>query len=169
MMKVSADAKVIPLPMFSIRNTNSAAEATVWAVAVDVTGYHEIYAKVVLGLTWNASDDLLTVKLQQCTSAAAAGAKDLTTVGSGATYGYDSDTPLDALTNSVVLEANTQDMDAEGGFKYLRVYAATTSNTGTDEVYGVLILYNARDKYAQREGAASAGVTMYVDTSPAVD
>jgi hypothetical protein len=168
MMEMSADCKVIPLPMFSVRNTNSAAETTVWAVCVDATGYTDIYAKVVLGLTWNGADDLLTCKLQQATSSAAAGAKDLTTCGLAATYGYNTSYPVDAVGNSVVMEARVADMDTEGGFKFVRVYAATTSNTGTDEVYGVLVLYNAREKKAQKEADASSGAVVYVTANPAV-
>lgn len=163
MMKMSHDAKVVILPMVNVRNSNSAtADATYWAVAHDASGYHDIYAKVRLGTTWNASDDLLTCKLQQCTSAAGAGAKDLTTSGSGATYNYDSDSPVDAVSNTVVLEARAADMDVANGFYFVRLYCATTSNTGEDDVEAVLILYNAREKQLQKEGAASAGVTVYV-------
>jgi hypothetical protein len=160
MMGLSADAKVVSLPSFSVRNTNSAAETVVWKIAVDARPYADIYAKVVLGLTWNASDDLTTCKLQQCTAVDGTGAKDLTT--SSATGGYDTDTPVDALGNSVVLEARVADMDMENGFYYVRVYAASTGNTGTDECHGVLILYNAREKAANKEAAAAAGEVVYL-------
>ncbi len=160
-MLMSHDAKVIVLPEADIGGTNSAAiDAVYWAPAHDVSGFNSIYAKLWVGATWNAADDVDTCKLQQCTSAAGAGAKDLTTSASGGNY--DTDYPVDAATNTVVLEAKVTDMDIENGFRYVRLYCAEGGNTGEDDVHGVLIIYNAEQKYAQREGAASAGVTVYV-------
>lgn len=165
MLKMSHDAKVEILPEVSVRNSDSAtADATYWAVAFDARGYHDIYAKVRIATAWNAADDLLTCKLQQCTAADGTGAKDLTTSGVGSTYDYDATYPIDAVTNSVVLEARTEQMDMANGYYYVRVYCATTSNTGTDEVGAVLVLYNARDKYAEREAAAVEGEIVYVTT-----
>jgi len=157
---LSHDAKVVLLPTADIGGTNSATQdATYWGAWHSVAGYSKIYAKVMIG-TWNATDDLDTCKLQQATSSAGADVKDLTTSGSG--YNYDTDAPIDAATNTVVLEARAEDLDVAGGFKYVRVYAAETGNTGTDNIDGVLILYGAVDKTAQKEGAASSGVTVYV-------
>lgn len=159
-MRLSSDAKVILLPAADIGGTDTATvDATYWAPAHDVRGFHSIYAKLRVG-TWNAADDLDTCKLQQCNTAAGGGAKDLTTSASGGNY--DTDSPVDAVTNTVVLEANTADMDLANGFYYVRLYAAETGNTGTDEVSGVIILYDARNKEEELEGAASAGVTVYV-------
>jgi hypothetical protein len=162
MLHMSHDAKVILLPDADIGGTNTAAiDATYWAPAHDVRGYHDIYAKVRLG-TWNASDDLDTCKLQQCTAADGTGAKDLTTSASGGDY--DTDYPVDAVTNTVVFDVRTSQMDIANGYYYVRLYAAEGGNTGTDNVSGVIILYNAREKQAEKEGAASAGVTVYVTT-----
>jgi hypothetical protein len=162
MLHMSHDAKVILLPDADIGGTNTAAiDATYWAPAHDVRGYHDIYAKVRLG-TWNASDDLDTCKLQQCTAADGTGAKDLTTSASGGDY--DTDYPVDAVTNTVVFDVRTSQMDIANGYYYVRLYAAEGGNTGTDNVSGVIILYNAREKGAEKEGAASAGVTVYVTT-----
>ena len=162
MLHMSHDAKVILLPDADIGATNTAAiDATYWAPAHDVRGYNDIYAKIRLG-TWNAADDLDTCKLQQCTAADGTGAKDLTTSGSG--DDYDTDSPVDAVTNTAVFDVRTSQMDIAGGFYYVRLYAAETGNSGTDNVSGVIILYNAREKGAEQEGAASAGVTVYVTT-----
>ena len=162
MLHMSHDAKVILLPDADIGGTNTAAiDATYWAPAHDVRGYHDIYAKVRLG-TWNAADDLDTCKLQQCTAADGTGAKDLTTSASGGDY--DTDYPVDAVTNTVVFDVRTSQMDIANGYYYVRLYAAEGGNTGTDNVSGVIILYNAREKQAEKEAAASSGVTVYVTT-----
>jgi hypothetical protein len=162
MLKMSSDAEVIVLPTADIGGTDTATiDATYWGAAHDVRGWKSIYAKLRVG-TWNAADDVDTLKLQQCTDATGSDAKDLTTSGSGATYDYNTAYPLDAVTNTAVLEADVADMDIAGGFYYVRLYAAETGNTGTDDVAGVIILYDARDQYAQREGAAAAGETVYI-------
>lgn len=159
-MLMSHDARVELLPTVSIRATNSAAaDAVYWAPAFDVRPYHDIYAKLKIGATWDANDNVTTCKLQQCTAADGTGAKDLTT--SSATGDYDTDTPIDATGNTVVLEARAEDMDMDNGFYYVRLYAASTDNTGQDDVLGVIVLYNARNKYAEREAAASAGAVVY--------
>lgn len=165
MLSMSHDAKVVILPQCDIGGTNTATQdATYWAPAHDARGYHDIYAKIWVGPTWNAADDLDTCKLQQCTAADGTGAKDLTTSGSGTTYDYDTDYPVDAATNTVVMEVRTSQMDMANGYYYVRAYAAETGNTGEDDIAGVLILYNAREKGAEKEGAASSGVTVYVTT-----
>lgn len=162
MLKMSHDAKVVVLPTADIGGTNSAAvDATYWAVAHDARLYHDIYAKVMLS-TWNAADDLDTCKLQQCTAADGTGAKDLTTSASGGDY--DTDAPIDAAANTVVMEVRTEQMDMANGYYYVRLYCAETGNTGTDNVSGVIILYNARDKYSEREAAAASGEVVYVTT-----
>ena len=162
MLNLVENAKVILLPDADIGGTNTAAiDATYWAPAHDVRGFHRIYAQLRLG-TWNAADDLDTVKLQQCTSAAGAGAKDLTTSGSGSAYDYDTDAPLDAVTNTITFDLPVELMDIDGGFYYVRLYAAEGGNTDTDNVSGVIALYNARDKYEERGAAAASGVTAYV-------
>lgn len=156
------NAKVILLPDADIGGTDTATiDATYWAPAHDARPYHRIYACVRLG-TWNAADDLDTVKLQQCTSAAGAGAKDLTTSGAGSTYDYDTTYVIDAVTNTVTFDVPTDLMDSANGFYYVRLYGAETGNTGTDNVSGVIILYGARDKCAERGAAAVAGETAYI-------
>jgi hypothetical protein len=158
---LSHDAEVHVLPTADIGGTNTATiDATYWGAWHDVKGYSKIYGKLMIGATWNAGDDVDTCKLQQATSSAGAGAKDLTTSGSG--YGYDSDYPVDAAGNTVVLEARAEDLDVAGGFHYVRLYAAETGDTGTDNVAGVLILYGAVHEEAEKEAAASSGAVVYV-------
>ncbi len=162
-MNLSECAKVAILPTADIGGTDTVAvDAANWGAWHDVADFERIYAKVRLG-TWNAADDLDTCKLQQATSEAGAGAKDLTTSASGGDY--DTDNPVDASGNTVVLEANADELDVDGGYHYVRVYCAETGDTGTDEVAGVLILHGARHAFGEREGAAAAGATVYVRPS----
>lgn len=159
MCRLSECAAVTPLPTVDIGGSNTAdQDATYWAAWQDMRDYEQVYAKVRLG-TWNAADDLDTCKLQQATSAAGADAKDLTTSASGGDY--DTDNPIDATGNTVVLEARKADLDVAGGFRYVRVYCAETGNTGTDNIDGVLIRHCANESYGQREAAASTGAVAY--------
>jgi hypothetical protein len=158
--RLSECAMVVVLPTVSIRNTNSAAaETTYWAAWQDMRDFEHIYAKLQVGATFNAADNVTTCKLQQATSAAGAGAKDLTTSASGGDY--DTDNPVDAAGNTVVLEARKADLDVTNGFRYVRLYAASTDNTGVDNVEGVLVLHCANEKYAQKEAAAAVGEVVY--------
>lgn len=161
--RLSECAKVAILPAADIGGTNSAAvDATNWGAWHDMKDYEQVYAKVVLG-TWNAADDLDTCKLQQANTAAGGTPKDLTTSASGGDY--DTDNPVDAAGNTVVLEARQADLDTENGYRWVRVYCAETGNSGTDNVDGVLILHCAKSQYAQREAAASTGAVVYVTPS----
>ena len=161
-MELSADAKIVPLPTADIGGTNAAAvAASTWGAWHDMAGFDRITAVVQLG-TWNSSDDLDECRLQQATSNAGAGAKDLTTDASGGDY--DTDTPVDAAGDQVIIEAKADQLDVDNGFQFVRVYAAEGGNTGTDEVFGVLILHAAREKHAEKHGAAVAGSIVYVRT-----
>ncbi len=160
MNRLSEEAKVVVLPTVDIGGTDTATmDATYWGGWQDIKGFDRIYAKVRLG-TWNAADDLDTCKLQQATTSVGGSAKDLTT--SSATGNYDTDTPIDAAGNTVVLEARAEDLDVDNAFRYVRVYCAETGNTGTDNIEGVLVLDRPNDAYAQREAAAVSGEVVYV-------
>ncbi len=142
--------------MISVRNTNV---ETAW---VSMQNYGRVMAYVEVSATWNASDTLITAKLQQATSAAGAGAKDLTTVGSGITYNYDSATPINAENEFIIFEARAEDLDVNNGFKFVRLYLATTSNTGTDNVCGMLIRYEYHYPRYGLQGTPASGSKMYV-------
>lgn len=152
----SHDAKVTNLDLADIGGTHA---ETGWVL---VSGFERIFARVEIG-TWDAGDDLDECRLEQATSAAGAGAKDLTTDASGGNY--DTDNPVDADGDFVILEANASDLDTENGFKYVRLYTAEGGNTGPDFVSGVLIVHGAQNKHPQQEGAAVTGSKVYVRPS----
>lgn len=153
---MSHDVAVDILETADIGGTNA---STSW---VSMKGFDGVYAKVILG-TWNATDDLDECRLEQATDASGTGAKDLTTDASGGNY--DTDNPIDADGNTVVLEANAEDMDVANGFTHVRLYVAEGGNTGTDNVTGLLIRHTAHNKRAQLEAAASTGAVVYVKPS----
>ena len=153
---MSHDVAVDILETADIGGTNA---STSW---VSMKGFDGVYAKVILG-TWNATDDLDECRLEQATDASGTGAKDLTTDASGGNY--DTDAPIDAAGNFVVLEAKPEDMDVANGFTHVRLYVAEGGNTGTDNVTGLLIRHTAHNKRAQLEAAASTGAVVYVKPS----
>ena len=129
---------------------------TAWA---PMAGYDRVFAYVQLG-TWNGSDDLDECRLQQATDSAGTGAKDLTTDASGGNY--DTDNPIDAAGNFVVVEARAEDFDTDGGFDHVRFYVAEGGNSGTDQAGGFMMLYNYAYPQKQLQGAAAVGAQVYV-------
>lgn len=140
-------------------NTAGSDDTVHW---VSMEDYESFLCLVELG-TWNSSDDLDTCKLEQATSSAGAGKKDLTTSASGGNY--DSDYPVDADGDQVYLECHASDLDVAGGFTHVRVYCAETGNTGTDNVSAVYIRGRARIKRDELNVAASSGSKVYVKPS----
>ena len=164
--EMSHNAKVYPLIndngvagepfLHDIGGTNA---QTAW---VKLDEFECAFAYVQLG-TWNASDDLDECRLEQATSSAGAGAKDLTTDASGGNY--DTDNPIDAAGNFVILECQKEDLDVKNGFTYVRLYVAEGGNTGVDNVGGFLMTYEANNARKQLQGAASTGEQVYVRPS----
>lgn len=163
---MSRDAVVSPL----INLTGSAGQPFLQDIGgtyattdwVSLAEYDGVFAYVQLG-TWNATDDLDECRLEQATDSSGTGAKDLTTDASGGNY--DTDAPIDAAGNFVVLEAKPEDMDVANGFTHVRLYVAEGGNTGTDNVGGFLLRYGAKNKRNELQGAASSGAQVYVTPS----
>lgn len=152
--RLSEDCKIALLETTDIGGTNA---ATGW---LSMKNFNRVMAYLEIG-TWNAGDDLDTCKLQQAINASGSSAKDLTTSGSGSNY--DTSAPVDADGNFVVIEAKAEDMDIDNGFEYVRAYVAETGNTGTDNITGFLMIYEAAYPQKEQIGAASAGAQVYVD------
>lgn len=127
--------------------------------AVDMRKWNQVVAYVELG-TWNAADDLDECRLEQGDGSTW---KDLTTDASGGNY--DTDNPIDADGNWVILEASDEDLDVANSFYLVRLYVAEGGNTGTDNVTAFICGCGAKVKQAQRNGAASTGVQVYVRPS----
>ena len=169
--RMSEDAVVYPIAAaagtagatgnINVRNTNV---QTAW---IDMAEYDRVYAFVQCDhATWNGSDGLTTLKFQQCTAKASAyaagtGTKDLTTSGAGLNYNTTNDT-LTASDSIAIVECRAEDMDVSNGFRYVRLYAASTGNTGADNLFGFAIAYNAVHRRKQLQGAYAAATQVYV-------
>ena len=126
---------------------------------LDMADFERIHALVEIG-TWDSGDDLDECRFQQASDSSGTGAKDLTSDASGGNY--DTDNPVDADGDQVVLEAKASDMDVANGFTHVRLYLAEGGNTGVDNVMAVVTQYGARNKHKERHLAASTGSMVYV-------
>lgn len=165
--QMSRDAKVFPLVALGgtvtgdpgLKDIGGTNATTAWVPAADFTRF---FAFVQIG-TWNGSDDLDECRLEQAQDADGTNPKDLTTDASGGNY--DTDAPIDAAGNFVVLEATVEDLDRDNNYTHVRLYVAEGGNTGVDSVLGLLIAYGAHIKKAQLQGAAATGEQVYVTPS----
>jgi hypothetical protein len=153
---LSHDAAISLLETADIGGTNA---ATPW---VSMETFKEVFAYVEIG-TFDAGDDLDECRLEQAQDGSGTGAKDLTTDASGGNY--DTDNPVDADGNFVILEASREDLDVENGFKYVRLKVAEGGNTGVDNVTAFLIRHGADHQVAEKNGAAVTGEKVYVRPS----
>ena len=129
---------------------------------LSMEGYARAMAYVEIG-TWDSGDDLDECRIQQASDSSGTSAKDLTSDASGGNY--DTDNPVDADGDFVVLEIRGEDMDVDNGFDYIRGYVAEGGNTGVDNVMGVLIRYGYAYPKKELQGAASTGSKVYVNPS----
>ena len=129
---------------------------------LSMKNYSRVVAYVEIG-TWDSSDDLDECRLQQATDSSGTSVKDFTTDASGGDY--DTDNPVDADGDFVIIEARAEDMDVDNGFDFVRLYVAEGGNTGADNVTGVLIRYGYAYPKKELQGAASTGSKVYVKPS----
>ena len=156
--RLSEHASIDLLDLADIGGTNAQNNGG-W---LSMKNYARVMAYVEIG-TWDSSDDLDECRLQQATDSSGTSAKDLTSDASGGNY--DTDNPVDADGNFVIIEARGEDMDVDNGFDYVRLYVAEGGNSGTDNVNGVLIRYGYAYPKKELQGAASTGSQVYVDTN----
>ena len=154
--RLSEHASIDLMDLADIGGTN-AQNNSGW---LSMQSYARAMAYVEIG-TWNAGDDLDECRFQQATDSSGTSAKDLTTDASGGNY--DTDNPVDADGDFVVLEVRGEDMDADNEFDHIRLYVAEGGNSGTDNVAGVVIRYGYAYPKKAVQGAASTGSQVYVD------
>jgi hypothetical protein len=114
--------------------------------------------------TWDSGDDLDECRLQQASDSSGTGVKDLTSDASGGNY--DTDNPIDADGDFVIIEAQSSDLDGNSAtpFTHVRQYVAEAGNSGTDNIFGALQRYEYNYAKAELKGGASTGSKVYVDT-----
>ena len=115
--------------------------------------------------TFNSSDDLNEAQLQQASSTGGANVKDLTTFG--ATGNYDTDNPVDADGDFVIIETRSEDLDVDAStpFFVVRGRVVVTGNNGTDDVHLKLTSYGSSYARKELQGDAVTGQKIYVDTN----
>ena len=155
-MRLSEHASITIIETADIGGTNATSG---W---LSMKNYARAMAYIELG-TFDSSDDLDEARFQQASDSSGTGAKDLTTDASGGNY--DTDNPVDADGNFVIIEIRAEDMDVDNGFDYIRLYVAEGGNTGTDNVTGVVIRYGYAYPKKELQGAASTGAQVYVDVN----
>ena len=157
-MRLSEHASIDLLDLADIGGTNAQNNGG-W---LSMKNFARVMAYVEIG-TWNSGDALDECRLQQATDSSGTSAKDLTTDASG--RNYDTDNPVDADGDFVILEARAEDLDTANGFDYIRLYVAEGGNSGVDNVAGAVIRYGYSYPKKEVQGAASTGSKVYVDPS----
>ena len=157
-MRLSEHASIDLLDLADIGGTNAQNNGGY----LSMKNYSRVMAYVEIG-TWDSGDDLDECRLQQATDSSGTSVKDFTTDASGGDY--DTDNPVDADGDFVIIEARAEDMDVDSGFDYVRLYVAEGGNSGTDNVAGVLIRYGYAYPKKELQGAASTGSKVYVKPS----
>lgn len=148
-MRGMEDMAFTVLETKDIGGTNSASG---WLAMQD---FEDITAIVELG-TWDSGDDLDECKFQQATDGSGTGVKDLTSDESGGNY--DTDAPVDADGDQVILGAKASEMDAANGFTHVRLFLAEAGNTGVDNVTATVIRHNSKHPQKEKQGAASVSL-----------
>ena len=117
---------------------------------------------VVLG-SWNSTDDLDECRIQQAVNTSGGSVKDLTTDASRGDY--DTDNPVDADGDFVIIEIRSEDLDVDATtpFDVIRGYVAEAGNTGTDNAAAMLLRYGYQYPQKELQGAAATGSQVYVD------
>lgn len=129
---------------------------------VTMKNYGRAVFFVLLG-SWNGSDDLDEFRFQQATNSSGGSVKDLTTDASGGNY--DTDNTLNAAGDFAIAEVRAEDMDVDGGFDFLRGFVGEGSDSGTDNIGGMLVRYDFMYPQKEIQGAAVTGEKVYVDPS----
>ena len=155
-MRISEHASITIIETADIGGTNATSG---W---LSMKNYSRALGYIELG-TFDSSDDLDEARFQQATDSSGTSAKDLTSDASGGNY--DTDNPVDADGNFVIIEIRAEDMDVDNGFDYIRLYCAEGGNTGVDNVTGVVIRYGYAYPKKELQGAASTGAQVYVDVN----
>jgi hypothetical protein len=129
---------------------------------VSMANYDRAQAYFELG-TWDSGDDLDECRLEQAKTSGGGDVKELTTDASGGNY--DTDNPIDADGDFVIIEVRAENLDVDGGFSFIRTLAGEGGNTGVDNVTTILQRYDYAYPQAQLPAAAVTGSKVYVHAS----
>lgn len=131
--------------------------ATAWRAFKNFT---RVCTYVELG-TWDSSDDLDQCRLEAAQDTSGTNSGELTSDASGGNY--DTDNPVDADGDFVIIEARSEDLDVEGADDAIRSVVGEDGNTGVDDVMAVQVSYGYQYPQKELEGAATTGGKVYVN------
>jgi len=125
---------------------------------VSMKNFARAMAYVELG-AWNATDDLDECRIEYNLTGSGAAVGEVTSDASGGDY--DTDYPIDADGNFVIIEIRAEDILAPN--PYIRLYLGEGGNTGAEYLSGLLIRYGYAYPQKELQGAASSGAQVYVE------
>ena len=137
---------------------------------VSMLSFARCILQVELG-TFNATDTLDEVRIQQADTSSGGNVKDLTTDASGGNY--DTDNQIGSDGDFVVIEVRGEDLDldiiATSGsgslpFYFVRALVKEDDDGGQDDCFGQLIRYGSSYMRKELQGAAASASKVYVDT-----
>lgn len=144
--------------MFTLIETTDVGGTTAATGWVSMENFDRAMAYVEIG-TWDATDDLDHCRIEAATTSAGASSSEVTT--DAAAGDYDTNNPVDADGDFVIIEIRSQDLPA--GKPWIRLVVGEDGNTGVDNVTALLIRYAAHYKRKELNGAAATGSKVYVD------
>ena len=126
-----------------------------------VKNFNRVCTLVELG-TWNASDDLDHARQEAAQDTSGTGSAEFTTDASGGMY--DTDSPIDADGDQLIIETRCEQLDVEGGDVTIRSTVGEDGDSGTDDVIAIQIAYDGGHGKKEQQGDASASI-VYVTKS----
>lgn len=124
---------------------------------LDMSGFESCFVYVEVG-TWNSGDDLDECRIEAASDSSGSNNVEVTT--DAASGNYDTGAPIDADGNWVIIEIRNEDLPE--GKPFVNFVLGEGGNTGVDNITAFMILYNAKEKYSERNAAAIAGEKVYV-------
>ena len=141
-----------------INTTDVGGTTATLATWLDMSGFESCLVYVEVGTWETASDDLDTCRIEAASDSSGTNNVEVTTDGSG--LNYDTDAPIDADGDFVILEIRNEDLPS--GKPFVNFVVGEGGNNGVDNINAFMVLYNAKEKFSERNGAAVAGEKVYV-------
>ena len=140
-----------------INTTDIGGTSVSLATWLDMSGFESCFVYVEVG-TWDSGDDLDECRIEAASNNSGSNNVEVTTDASGGNY--DTDAPVDADGDWVILEIRNEDLPV--GKPFVNFVLGEGGNTGVVNINAFMVLYNAKEKYAQRNATAVAGQKVYV-------
>jgi len=144
---------------FTLLETSDIGGTSATTSYVSMEGFDRATAYVEIG-TWDSGDDLDSCHFLQATDTSGTSSKGLTT--SASSGDYNTDNPVDADGNFVILDIRAENLDTDNGFKTIALYVAEAGNSGVDNVTAFIVRHGAKHKAKEKNGASSTGAQVYV-------